>query len=1249
MLHQTPAQIDRFQIVDVLGRGAQGTVFLARDPSSDSHVALKLLSPMNSSGIARSRFLREFAAISRLSHPSIVAVYEQGSWDALPYFTMEYVAGTNVARYAEMLKRDVSAICRVMASVADALAYTHLKGVIHRDLKPANILIDRSGTPKLSDFGMAKPLHSSVDLTQTTSIVGTMNYISPEILRNDQIDPRSDLYSFGIILYELLTGTVPFQSDSMIHIVMLHLSATPPFLSSRIVDCPPELDTLVSALLSKDPWNRPATAELVAESLNRIADDLERSTSPDPTPALVQGPPLVARFIGRESAVTALLSSIPDDGVLPFSIRLVRSNSGLGKTRLIQEALMRIPRRDVRIIRLPSVPIGALPFEAIEDLFAVMVDAIKKSSELHESLQDLLPDLSLISPHFARISPESCIAIDPSDTQTRINLDQKYRRLARIFSILTQKTLWVIVIEDIQNSDAASLNLIDAILIRSEIENVQAVVWGSVREEDVINSSAFSEISAKWVSRKHVETIELFPMNYHESCKLVASMIHQSAQSPDTARIVSCGHGCPMILVETVRSHAIRGQLVPLGDHWELTDSSSSFETLIPASIRDILRNRIDNLLPETLDTLSWAAVLDPDIDFEILKFTDQVSEESILNRLNRLISHRFLEVFQNDGKERYRFCHVQLRNLLLEMIGDREVQNRHREIAMILQTMAEGTIPSYRVARHLDAGGVWIDAIKFWGKACCESSAEKQSLKVIEFANRAESIFEIHGTELNRAAQRLRMVYMPCYLNALCQRSEYLKFIAFFSSNRELLQAHLSTNEFRFLHFRLIMSYYSTGSFEKGDTELLALISPLPPNLAQDIRCRANISRALGRSDPRATFKALMNQRRFLKASGNTDGFIHRRFMVAHSCINMGRFFIAENLLQLEYQRAVEDKNPENQSATLNGLGALYLHKGEPENAVNYLRKALDIHRKLGEDYWISCDLHDLGLIELAENRYREAQPLLEESLEFSLIRGLSRESSIAVRNLSELYLYLNKYDSLIQMVDRLAATFTPLPMVETTLDTLEMQANALCISGQIDRASTATRFLIRMLSKFLPQKKQTCFRVLLSWASILWEKQHIRAAEALHRFVINHPQSIDTRIQWLSTILRLNWFLTQKNDDEISLLLHSMIDFDISQLNLRIRECLSRLQQLAAAFKDRNPDAMPPIEAVIREDGAFREFSAFYFGVVEWIADWFKDPTLARIAREERIRCRELIAASLSEEMRMDYLACRAYIPEW
>ena len=269
MAERAPARLGKYQILETLGAGGMGVVYLGYDAAIERKVAIKTIRKdvdPNASVEVTARFRREAMAAGRLSHPGIVAVYDYGEDEDVAYIVMEYAPGEELSRHAVTRQLSPPQVAALLVQLLDALHYAHQAGVVHRDIKPANILV--SERLKVTDFGIARVSNST--LTQTGAAMGTPAYMAPEQYMGSGVDQRVDLFAAGVILYELLTGVLPFDGDSL-EVLSYQICHTEPApISSRRADLPLGVDALLQRALAKRKEDRFQTAAEFAIAITRV-------------------------------------------------------------------------------------------------------------------------------------------------------------------------------------------------------------------------------------------------------------------------------------------------------------------------------------------------------------------------------------------------------------------------------------------------------------------------------------------------------------------------------------------------------------------------------------------------------------------------------------------------------------------------------------------------------------------------------------------------------------------------------------------------------------------------------------------------------------------------------------------------------------------------------------------------------------------------------------------------------------------
>jgi len=350
-----PETIGRFRIEEVLGRGGMGEVYKAFDPTLQRTVAVKTVRPDIDRPEYLERMMREAQACARLSHPNIVTVYEAGQVDGGVYIAMEYLQGLNLDQVLEKGKLTFEEKIRILTKVLEALQHAHGLDVVHRDIKPSNIHLQSDGTIKLMDFGLARMMQADT-LTASGNVLGTPHYASPEQLKGEAVDRRTDIYSTGVMAYEMLSGRRPFEPDneSISSVILKVIQQTPAPMDTDMSRMLPEIESIVSRAMAKLPGERFQSADEMRQALVNFLDHSKaRITAIESKAGSAESTEGSTIMVATPASTAASAPTMID--AQPTGSRTMWWAGGVAAAAALVTAL---------VVALPSTPIESAPADA---------------------------------------------------------------------------------------------------------------------------------------------------------------------------------------------------------------------------------------------------------------------------------------------------------------------------------------------------------------------------------------------------------------------------------------------------------------------------------------------------------------------------------------------------------------------------------------------------------------------------------------------------------------------------------------------------------------------------------------------------------------------------------------------------------------------------------------------------------------------------------------------------------------------
>jgi len=667
----------RYRLDSLIGRGGMGVVYRATDLELHRRVAVKLISE-NSSDDARDRLIREARAAAALNHPHIVAVYDVGEANGLPFFVMELVEGPSLSTTHPT---KLSQIVELGLQICAGLEHAHANHIVHRDLKPDNVLVSTTGQSiKIADLGLALP-GQGARISRAGLVLGTPSYMAPEQALGQEVDARTDLYALGVLLYELTTGRVPFKGDDPLAVVSQHVHAPP--VPPRVLrsDVPRAFELLILRLLEKNPAARFQSAAEVAAALRTCLEETAIEGDANAAPAVAILDALSrGRLIGRatELAEARQLWQRALDG--QGHAVLLSGEPGAGKTRLARELTIQAAVDGAVVLTG-----GCYEYEATTP-YLPFVEAFRRFVREQKDDEKLRAALGDDAAQIAKLAPEIENRLGPFPARTELAPHEErllfFDAVVQVLSNLARRKGLLFYADDLHWADRGTLWLLTHLL--RQMREERALIVGCYRETELDRAHPLSRALLDWNRERLITRITLRRFEAAETNEQLSALLGESV-SPEFGEAVHREtEGNPFFIEEVLKALIEQGSVRRESGRWKRCEVG---ELVIPQSVKEAIGSRLDRVSEQTNDVLRVAAVLGKTFSFEELQAAaDNLSEDVLLDALDE---STIAQLINSSGTESFTFTHDKIREVLYEELNPIRRRRLHRHAADGLERRA--------------------------------------------------------------------------------------------------------------------------------------------------------------------------------------------------------------------------------------------------------------------------------------------------------------------------------------------------------------------------------------------------------------------------------------------------------------------------------------------------------------------------------------------------------------------------------
>lgn len=990
-----PGQLlkNRYRIESRLGESEVGNVLKATDSRLGRPVVIKVLSSSFSQA-ATERFRREAQQVARLSSPHIVTVFDCDEEHGMVYLVMEYVAGLSLyqilAEATERKPQPLLATIDIAIEILRALEYAHSKGVIHGNLKPENVLIAEQ--VKLTDFGL-RWIEQGRRLTDTALLIGSADYLAPEQIMGQPVEPRTDLYAFGVLLYEMLTGERPFVAATTAEVIDRHLQQAP--LPPRHINphISRSLEHLILKLLAKEPEQRYSSATQVRRVLMRLERGPLAGVGEDgPSDKPLQHR---TRFVGREVQLQRLLDlwTLAQKG--QGSIVLISGEAGIGKTRLVEELSSLVSGAAI-LFGHCSESEESTPYQPFIELIRAYLTTTP--------IVDVKAQLAGNAGVMATLAPELYHLLSNQMPLAQVSAEHERLLLMQGFSNFLQNATatrpWLVMLDDLHWADPSTLQLLHHLARHAGAMPI--LIAGTYRDVELELDHPLHDCRRNLSRYQSCHQLHLERLDHRDVRKLLHSVWEQEAPEEWVSAIFERTGGNPFYLEEVARDLSDQGAVVLQDGTWHF---APAVDIKLPARIHDVILRRVARLSPAAQDVIRLAAVLGQQFTFSDLTAVVEQAENRLLESLDELLERDLIR--EGEGGSSIVFSHSEIQQIIYEELNPLRRRILHKRVAAALEEVhADHMEPAApQLAYHFIEAGNPEKGFRYSLEAARQARALHAYQSALMWYQEAAGLLP----DSDHHAEQGLELYLGLGLMLQAQ-TRLNEAIDAFTKMRIAAEASGDTAAQARAWNRLAESHFRRG--DHGQALECARLAADIARAAGD-PCRTELAEALFRQGWQLAQLGKLDQalslgRQALALSRELGAIGRREQAMSYNLLALATGQLGQHEEAADYQEQAltlfrEIGDHERAGAMLQNLGVNAYERGDYFTATVLYREALAVQREIGNRGGEMLVLCNLGGAQVGLGEFGEAEADLRQVLRMA-------ETTDRLMFLPQTYIYLSR-----------------------------------------------------------------------------------------------------------------------------------------------------------------------------------------------------------------------------------------------